>query len=251
MRGANRTLPGPVLLCVGEGPDNASAEKRTLAQATVFRSAPSRRTRILELTHEQRAAAEACGCAFIPATDEQVRRLTMQRRVFRSDGRAVLAMREGGYFETHGTLAALLAAHAAAASAKRGTMADAPAPPNTPTGGIAGSPAVLGGGRPAEQAGPSAGPAVPAVDQNPTPACRSVEPGADAVEPEEQPRPDAAAPATDAGADDAAPAEQADPEHQPVTSQPGSVRKPRQRRAGEPKTPRWVTAGKERRGRLK
>ena len=53
----------------------------------------------MELTREQRAAAEACGCALVPATEEQVRRLTMQRRVFRLDGEPVLATRDGGYFE--------------------------------------------------------------------------------------------------------------------------------------------------------
>ncbi len=63
----------------------------------------------MELTPEQRATAEACGCVFLPATDEQVGRLSMQRRVFRIDGRPFLATRDGGgFFETHGTLSVLI-----------------------------------------------------------------------------------------------------------------------------------------------
>jgi hypothetical protein len=63
----------------------------------------------LELTPDQRAAAEACGCVFLPATDEQVGRLSMQRRVFRIDGEPFVATRDGGgFFETHGTLLPLL-----------------------------------------------------------------------------------------------------------------------------------------------
>jgi hypothetical protein len=67
----------------------------------------------LELTPDQRAAAEACGCVFLPATDEQVGRLSMQRRVFRIDGRPFVATRDGGgFFETHGTLLPLIAGQA-------------------------------------------------------------------------------------------------------------------------------------------
>jgi hypothetical protein len=63
----------------------------------------------LELTPEQRATAEACGCVLLPATDEQVGRLSMQRRVFRIDGRPFVATRDGGgFFETHGTLSVLI-----------------------------------------------------------------------------------------------------------------------------------------------
>jgi hypothetical protein len=63
----------------------------------------------LELTPDQRAAAEACGFVFLPATDEQVGRLSMQRRVFRIDGEPFVATRDGsGLFETYGTLFALV-----------------------------------------------------------------------------------------------------------------------------------------------
>ena len=66
----------------------------------------------MELTPNQRAAAEACGCVFLPATDEQVGRLSMQRRVFRIDGEPFVATRDGGgFFETHATVARLIEAH--------------------------------------------------------------------------------------------------------------------------------------------
>ena len=63
----------------------------------------------MELTPDQCAAAEACGCVFLPATDEQVGRLSMQRRVFRIGGRPFVATRDGGgFFETHATLLPLI-----------------------------------------------------------------------------------------------------------------------------------------------
>jgi hypothetical protein len=63
----------------------------------------------VELTEEQAAAARARGCAFVPASPEQVARLAMQRRVFTLGGRPFLATRDGGGFhETHATLARLI-----------------------------------------------------------------------------------------------------------------------------------------------
>ena len=63
----------------------------------------------MELTPDQRTAAEACGCVFLPATDEQVERLSMQRRVFRIDGEPFVATRDGGgFFETFGSLLPLI-----------------------------------------------------------------------------------------------------------------------------------------------
>ena len=67
----------------------------------------------MDLTPDQRAAAEACGCVFLPATDEQVGRFSMQRRVFRIDGRPFVATRDGGgFFETHATLLPLIGGQA-------------------------------------------------------------------------------------------------------------------------------------------
>ena len=66
----------------------------------------------MELTEEQIEAAKACGCAFFPATEAQVARLAMQRRIFTLGGGPFVAMRDGGGFhETHATLAALIEAH--------------------------------------------------------------------------------------------------------------------------------------------
>ncbi len=66
----------------------------------------------MELTPDQRAAAEACGCVFLPATDEQVGRLSMQRRIFRVGGKPFMATRDGGgFFETQGTLSVLIEGH--------------------------------------------------------------------------------------------------------------------------------------------
>ncbi|HYI84225.1 MAG TPA: hypothetical protein VEX11_13555 [Acetobacteraceae bacterium] len=66
----------------------------------------------MDLTKEQVEAAEACGCAFLPATEAQVARLSMQRRVFRIDGSPFVATRDGGgFFETHGTLTLLMDGH--------------------------------------------------------------------------------------------------------------------------------------------
>jgi len=66
----------------------------------------------VDLTQEQVEAAEACGCAFLPATEAQVALLSMQRRVFRIDGSPFVATRDGGgFFETHGTLSLLIEGH--------------------------------------------------------------------------------------------------------------------------------------------
>jgi hypothetical protein len=83
----------------------------------------------LELTPDRHAAAEACGCVFLPATDEQIGRLSMQRRVFRIAGRPFVATRDGGgFFETHATLARLIEVHGRGGGAgKQETVADAAA----------------------------------------------------------------------------------------------------------------------------
>jgi hypothetical protein len=66
----------------------------------------------VDLTQEQVEAAKACGCAFLPATEAQVARLSMQRRIFRIDGKPFLATRDGGgFFETQSTLSLLIEGH--------------------------------------------------------------------------------------------------------------------------------------------
>ncbi len=63
----------------------------------------------MDLIQEQVDAAKAGGCAFFPATEAQVARLSMQRRIFRIDGKPFMATRDGGGFlETHGTLTLLV-----------------------------------------------------------------------------------------------------------------------------------------------
>lgn len=63
----------------------------------------------MNLTKQQMKAAEACGCTFNPVTDLQVGRLAMQRRIFTVDGNPFVATRDdGGFYETHATLALLI-----------------------------------------------------------------------------------------------------------------------------------------------
>jgi hypothetical protein len=63
----------------------------------------------MDLSPDQVRSARTAGCAFIPATEDQVARLTMQRRIFRIEGAAYLAQRaDSGFYETYGTLAPLL-----------------------------------------------------------------------------------------------------------------------------------------------
>jgi len=68
-----------------------------------------------------------------PATQGQIDRMTMQRRVFDVDGRPHVVSRDGLYFETHATLAPVIAdagnfAAAPAAAAPEPTEAAPPAP---------------------------------------------------------------------------------------------------------------------------
>jgi hypothetical protein len=58
----------------------------------------------LKLTDAQYAAAKACGFAFFPATEAQVQRLSMQRRIFWVDAKPFMVTSNGAYYETQGTL---------------------------------------------------------------------------------------------------------------------------------------------------
>jgi hypothetical protein len=62
----------------------------------------------LHLSPEDIAAAEACGINFLPASEAQVQRLAMQRKVFYRAGEPILATRGDGLFETAGTLQQLI-----------------------------------------------------------------------------------------------------------------------------------------------
>ncbi len=208
------------------------------------------RNRFLELTPDQLRAARACGCALAPATEDQVRRLSMQRRIFCIGGMPFVAARDGGFFETHGTLAALIEKHRPWATTERGAEADvtpaqeaAPTPAQVElddTGTLA---AALGAPTPAE----------PEVAR----AERNVRRRAAATPSKPRsPRASAAPASTDATSTVEAVAEpsEADTMLAAVEAAQGSGPKARvlgRRRAGQPPTPRWMTAGKERRGRLK
>lgn len=63
----------------------------------------------MNLSPEQITAARLVGVDFPAATPSQVHRLAMQRKVFRIAGKAVLATRDGTFFETAATLEPLIA----------------------------------------------------------------------------------------------------------------------------------------------
>lgn len=63
----------------------------------------------MQLTNEQAETARMMGCRFVSATEAQVRQFSMQRRIFTIDGEPFLAARKDGFYETAGTLTALLA----------------------------------------------------------------------------------------------------------------------------------------------
>ncbi len=63
----------------------------------------------MKLTPQQVAAAKARGFVMFPATQGQIDRMTMQRRVFDVDGKPHVVSRDGLYFETHATLAPMIA----------------------------------------------------------------------------------------------------------------------------------------------
>jgi hypothetical protein len=74
-----------------------------------------------------------------PATQGQIDRMTMQRRVFDVDGRPHVVSRDGLYFETHATLAPVIAdaeAFAPAAPATLPATAAAMPPPAAPAAAL-------------------------------------------------------------------------------------------------------------------
>jgi hypothetical protein len=178
----------------------------------------------LDLTREQLEAAEACGCALLPATEAQVGRLTPQRRIFRLDGRPFVARRPDGFLETHATLARL--------TEDRLRTAPTPPPPRRGAPAAATEQTATADATRIRQPPSSHGPAGSADTPSPPPPPTAPGPDATAADGTH----DAAAPATEA---------------EPVPARGGgrgTVRDVR-RRAGQPKPPRWTTAGALRRGR--
>ncbi len=172
----------------------------------------------------------------------------MQRRIFHVGGEPFVAVRDG-FFETHGTLAALIEKHRSGAMAVRSAGADvaptqeaAPTPAQVAPYDTGTSAAALGAPTPAE-------PEVVRAERNVRrrAAAKPSKPRA--------PRPNAAPATTDAaptgetapepsGADDTLSAAEATQGDGPKARVVG-------RRAGQPTPPRWTIAGKMRRGRLK
>jgi hypothetical protein len=62
----------------------------------------------MQITAEQIRAAEAQGCRFEPASERQVRTLSMQRRIFWQGTQALVALRQDGFLETAATLQQIL-----------------------------------------------------------------------------------------------------------------------------------------------
>lgn len=190
----------------------------------------------MELRPDQVAAALACGCGFLLATEDQVRRLAAQRRIFLVHGEPVVAVR-GGFFETWATLAALIENHRLVAPEPSAETGAAAAPERAAQ----------------SDAAPSPDPAQPDVAE----AKRTHR--ADATTPR-GPRVlrRGAAPADAGAAHTAETVERPSvAEEMPVGGAAAQAHKPkarvrwRGRRTGWPPTQRWMIAGKMRRGRLK
>lgn len=190
----------------------------------------------MDLTSDQIADARARGCSFSPATGDQIRRFSAQRRIFQVDGLPFVAARDG-FFETWATLAALIEEHRPAA-AEQGAAADAaPGQEHDARSGAEPPPA------PAE---PEAARTERNADR--TAAARRRGPG--------PPRPEPApasdnAPPTGGTVAEPSEAEEVLPGVEAAQGRGPGARVVKRWRAGEPPTPRWMAAGKMRRGRLK
>ena len=162
----------------------------------------------------------------------------MQRRIFRIDGTPFIAVRDGGFIETHGTLAALIEKHRPGAPDRIAEAEAVPIPAQT---------------EPSEPEASAVVPVAPeAVDgqrreTDPPPAKRR---RARTPRPETPPASTEAAP-TDAAEDKPNVAEEVLGAVEVVQNSGPRARVVGRRRAGQPPTPRWMTAGKARRGRLK
>jgi hypothetical protein len=188
----------------------------------------------LNLSPQQIAAAHRVGVAFPPATPAQVQRLAMQRKVFRIAGTAVLATRDGTFFETAATLAPLIAEgerqqRDLAAWEAAAPVAEIPAPPREPE-------------RPADAALAPTGQAAPDLElaTAPEPALPLE---ADVASAEgEAPAP--------AGVAVQEPQTEATSELVPLVLGAAKPTVPAAPVRKAPRGERWLTAGAERRGRL-
>jgi hypothetical protein len=178
----------------------------------------------------------ACGCGFLLATEDQVRRLTVQRRIFLVHGEPVVVVRRG-FFETWATLAVLIENHRLIA------------PDSSSETGAAAAPEYAA----QSDAGPSPDPAQPDVAE----AKQVHRDAAPAPRRPRAPRPKSApadAGAAHTGGTVAGPSDAGEMLAEGAAAQgrgPKACALRRGRRTGWPPTPRWMVAGKMRRGRLK
>ncbi len=202
----------------------------------------------MELTLEQQRAARACGFSFFPATEAQVQRLTMQKRIFRLGGQPFMATRDGAFWETHGTLMRLIPEQGPGEPQIATQEPELPPQPGQAIKGDAAAPAQVA----VEPAGIQA--ALPEeVTRTQAKSPRRRRAGAEVAPRQDSDK--AASANTEAIAIEHAVADapqvvEASGEV-PVESgdeRGSAVHRPRSR---QPKEPRWATAGKERRGRLK
>ncbi len=197
----------------------------------------------MDLTPDQIAAARACGCVLTMATEDQVRRLSMQRRVFHVGGEPFVAAREG-FFETHGTLAALIEKHRPTAAVSDAEPEAARVPERAMPGDAETS--VATSGAPAPE-----GPEEVRAGQNGRRAAAARPRKARAPWTEPAPAHADTAPVDETAA---GPSE-AEKTLAGVAAAQGRALGARVvgrvRRVGKPLTPRWMVAGKMRRGRLK
>ena len=169
-----------------------------------------------------------------------MRRLTMQRRIFRVGGLPFVAARDG-FIETHGTLAALIEKHRPGATTDRGADTGvAPTPAQVASDETVTLAATLGALDPAEPEAPRPNTGAPSAKSRKARGPR----------PKAPPASTGAAP-NDTAADEPTEAEEVVAAVEAVQNSGPKARVVGRRRAGQPPTPRWMTAGKERRGRLK
>lgn len=214
----------------------------------------------MELKFEQVSAATACGCGLAPATEDQVGRLSMQRRVFTVDGKPFVVARNG-FFETHGSHEALIANRRPDATSDRGDDAgEAPVLNSAPSLGPEASPSEVAPAAPVTVTAhvvepPSCAPEMAPPEQKlprrvaskrrsgKTTVAASAEPAVEAPQGLAETEP-ADAPPPEASATSAVGAMHED------TNEPAAVARTSVRpRSGQPSPPRWKIAGKLRRGR--
>lgn len=178
----------------------------------------------LNLSPDDIAVAEASGVTFLPATPDQVQRLSMQRKIFYAAGRALLATRGGGLYETVGTLEQVL--DSAEHQRERLPVSQPGAMPDVAT--MTGTPEVR-----------------PEATPHPVAAEQASPPSAEAAPPRAGRRRRTALPRTERPADQGMvlPASVPSGEETPRPEEDGTAN--RQPRPGG----RWRVAGAERRGR--